>query len=98
MTMFFFMFDIEPTPDNPEYARVSGGAASLFVLDDDAEVALKRAEQHVAKSRWAITKTTQAGIVEACTTWEQDVLFKKAQEYGIGCCFAIGIGGSPRFN
>lgn len=96
--MFFFMFEIAPTLDNPEYATISGGMASLFVLDDDADVALKRAKQHVADSRWSITKIEQGGIVEACTTWEQELLFKKAQEFGIGCCFASGRGGARRFN
>jgi hypothetical protein len=98
MPMFFFMLEISPTLDNPEYATVSGGMASVFVLDDDATSAANRAKKHVADSRWAITKCEQAGIVLACTTCEQEVLFKKAQEFGIGCCYRFGIGGAPRFN
>ena len=98
MPMFFFMLKIRPNLANPEYAQVSGGMASVFVLDDDAKNAAIRAVHHVKKSEWEIVETEQAGEVIDCTTWEQKALYAKAQEFGIGCCYSLGRGGAPKFN
>ena len=100
MPMFFFMFKIRPTLTNPEYAQVSGGMASLFVLADDSAEASRRAVEHVTKAAWEIIGTEMTGGVdkEGCTTWEQEALYAKAESFGIACCYNLGHGGAPKFN
>lgn len=83
------------------WAKVSGGTATVLVIDDDAENAIARARHHVETAGWEISE------IKVWPTYNEDMpsdnaavaqMMRTAKLNGIGAIYDIGIGGGAIFN
>jgi hypothetical protein len=96
-----FQLKIKPMLNNKLYAKVSGGTATVLVIDDDAKNAIVRAKNHVEKAGWEISEIT------IWPTYNEEIpsdnaemkqMKRTAKLRGIGAIYDIGVGGGAIFN
>jgi hypothetical protein len=96
-----FQLKVKPTLNNKLYAKVSGGTATVLVIDDDAKNAIARAKHHVEKAGWEISEVTiWPTYTEEIPSDNAEMIQMKrtAKIRGIGAIYDVGIGGGAIFN
>jgi hypothetical protein len=85
MPMFGFIFNVQPTSDNPDVLAIKRGFATVFVMADGIKNGEKKAVQRVQRDKLHILETEFAGevTIEQFGASELAALFRIAQSTGI---------------
>ena len=87
MDIYFILFKVEPTTDNPYYSMAKGANASFWVLDSDPSSAEQRALYCLAVKKLKVTETEQAAVAVTAEHFTQREVglasYYKAKRNGI---------------